>query len=298
MALFVTFLWSTSWVLIKVGLTDIPPLFFAGLRYAMAAVLLLPFLLRKNQRHSIVSLTARDWLQLGVLGLFFYTLTQGSSFVGLAYLRPATLSLILSFTPILVALAAIPLLKEQPSLLQWGGVVVYLTGAGLYLLPAGVGMGPAIGVAAAIVGLIANTTSSILGRHINRDRRHSALLVTGISMLIGAGVLLGAGIAIEGLHPLSLQSWAIIGWLAVVNTAFAFTLWNVTLRSLSAMESSIINNTMLVQIALLAWICLGEALTWLEILGVILAAAGATIAQIHRKADVSTDSMTKRTAST
>jgi drug/metabolite transporter (DMT)-like permease len=38
--LFVTFLWSTSWVLIKVGLDGLAlaPLSFAGLRYALAAV--------------------------------------------------------------------------------------------------------------------------------------------------------------------------------------------------------------------------------------------------------------------
>jgi drug/metabolite transporter (DMT)-like permease len=52
----------------------------------------------------------------------------------------------------------------------------------------------------------------------------------------------------QGLPALIWQSWAIIAWRAVVNTAFAFTLWNLTLRTLSATESSIINNVMLIQI--------------------------------------------------
>jgi len=43
-ALFVTFLWSTSWVLIKWGLPSIPPLTFAGLRYVMAFLCLAPAL--------------------------------------------------------------------------------------------------------------------------------------------------------------------------------------------------------------------------------------------------------------
>ncbi|HKZ55913.1 MAG TPA: DMT family transporter [Anaerolineales bacterium] len=42
-ALFVTFLWSTSWVLIKWGLDEIPPLIFAGLRYGLGFLCLLPF---------------------------------------------------------------------------------------------------------------------------------------------------------------------------------------------------------------------------------------------------------------
>jgi drug/metabolite transporter (DMT)-like permease len=71
-------------------------------------------------------------------------------------------------------------------------------------------------------------------------------------------------------------------WLAVVNSAFAFTLWNRTLRTLSAVESSIINNTMLFQIATLAWVFLGETLTWKEVLGMVVAAVGTLAVQLRR----------------
>ncbi|HXV99759.1 MAG TPA: EamA family transporter, partial [Anaerolineae bacterium] len=48
-ALLVTFLWSTSWVLIKFGLRDIPALTFAGLRYSLAFLCLLPFVLSRTR---------------------------------------------------------------------------------------------------------------------------------------------------------------------------------------------------------------------------------------------------------
>jgi drug/metabolite transporter (DMT)-like permease len=86
----------------------------------------------------------------------------------------------------------------------------------------------------------------------------------------------------QGFPPLLPVHWAIIAWLAVVNTAFAFTLWNRTLHTLSAMESSIINNTMLFQIALLAWLFLDEQLTWPKIAGMVLAAAGTLVVQVRR----------------
>ncbi len=91
-------------------------------------------------------------------------------------------------------------------------------------------------------------------------------------MGIGAILLLGTGLATQGMPNLSLTHWAIIVWLAIVNTAFAFTLWNLTLRVLSAMESSIINSTMLIQIAVLAWIFLDERVTWQEGFGMVLRA--------------------------
>jgi drug/metabolite transporter (DMT)-like permease len=107
--------------------------------------------------------------------------------------------------------------------------------------------------------------------------------VTTISMTIGAVLLLGTGLVTQGLPPLTLTHWAVIGWLAVVNTAFTFTLWNLTQRSLSAVESSIINNTMMIQIAVLAWVFLGERVTWKEVLGMALAAAGVLIVQLWRQ---------------
>jgi drug/metabolite transporter (DMT)-like permease len=47
------------------------------------------------------------------------------------------------------------------------------------------------------------------------------------------------------------------------------------------MESSVINNTMLIQITVLAWLFLGETLTWTEIIGLLLAALGALLVQVR-----------------
>jgi drug/metabolite transporter (DMT)-like permease len=50
------------------------------------------------------------------------------------------------------------------------------------------------------------------------------------------------------------------------------------------MESSVINNTMLFQIAVLAWVFLGEKLGWQEVLGIILAALGTLAVQMRARA--------------
>lgn len=281
-ALFVTFLWSTSWVLIKLGLEDIPALTFAGLRYTIAFLALAPLVAGVPElRRSVRALTPRAWLGLVLLGLLFYTLTQGAQFVGLAYLPAVTVSLMLSFTPAVVALLGIPLLSEVPSGRQWGGMLLYLVGAVVYFLPVEIPLQP-VGLAAAVVGLLANAGSSVLGRHVNRKQDLHPLVVTVVSMGVGALMLLLVGVAMQGLPRLSGRSWAIILWLALVNTALAFTLWNHTLRRLSAMESSLINNTMLIQIALLAWAFLGESLNWRQALGIGLAVVGILLVQLRR----------------
>ena len=88
------------------------------------------------------------------------------------------------------------------------------------------------------------------------------------------------GLLIEVLPIISHTNWAYLIWMAVINTALSFTLWNITLRSLQVMESSIIANTMMIQIALLAWIFLREELNAQQIAGVIMTGIGAMLVQV------------------
>lgn len=279
-ALFVTFLWSTSWVLIKFGLQEIPALTFAGLRYGLAFLLLLPLLFRTNLRGAVSRLSRREWLLLAALGLVMYTLTQGAQFLALDRLPAQTTSLVLSFSPVLVAFLSMALLAERPAPLQWAGVALFIVGAFTFLYPASFPPGQVIGLGIAMVGLLANAGAAVLGRYVNRTATLPAVAVTSISMGVGASVLLTAGISLQGVPQLSLGSWLIIAWLAAVNTAFAFTLWNLTLRKLTAMESSIINNTMLIQIAVLAWVFLDESLGIRQIGGLLLASIGTIVVQL------------------
>jgi drug/metabolite transporter (DMT)-like permease len=211
-----------------------------------------------------------------------YAVTQGAVFAALALLPAATLSLVLSMTPVVVALASWPLLGEPPGRIQLVGTALFVVGAAVYL-----GRGDAVaaslaGLAVAGVGLAANAAAALLGRRVNRDRHHP-VVVTGVSMAVGAPLLLGAGLLVEGWVPPGPEELAIVAWLALVNTALAFTLWNRTLRHLSATESSVLNNTMMIQIAILAWVFLGEALVAREIAGLVLAACGALIVQVRRR---------------
>jgi len=205
------------------------------------------------------------------------------NFLTLAHLEAIPFSLILSFAPLSVAVAGALALREIPSRGQWFGIGLVLAGAAVYFLPMAVLRGTGIGFVLAGLTLCANTAASLLGRLVNRTRSASPLVVTTISLGIGAVCLLAAGWGAQGLPTLRLRSWGSVLWLAIVNTALAFTLWNHTLRSLSATESSVINNTMLIQIAVLTWIFLGETLGAVEILGFLAVAAGTLLVQLGRQ---------------
>ncbi len=278
-----TFLWSSSFIIIKWGLVEIPPITFAGLRYIIAFICFIPFVLKKKYIVEIKQLQSSQWKKLILLGIVFYTFTQGTQFLGLSLLPSVTVSLMLNFTPILVAILGIFFLSEKPSFLQWFGASLFIVGIVTYFFPISVIASQALGLLVMAIGVIANSISAILGRDINRSKNISPLVVTFISMGVGAIILLSIGLILDGFPVISLKTWLFILWLAVINTAFAFTLWNLTLRSLSAMESSIINGTMLIQIAILAWIFLGETISIQEGIGMMIAAIGAVFVQIKRK---------------
>jgi drug/metabolite transporter (DMT)-like permease len=281
-ALLVTVLWSSSMILIKVGFKDgLPPITFAGLRYWFAFLCLAVLVLANpSQRESLSTIPRSHWIQLSMLGLIFYTITQGTHFTGLTFLPAKTMSLIFNFSPIFIAIASGLLKKEAASLQQWIGILLSISGALIYFSPLGGSTGPILGYIIALVGIMAGSTSSILGRQINLHSGLSPLVITTVSMGIGSSLLLLIGGMTQGFGGLGLTQWLIIAWLAIVNTAFAFTLWNTALRTLTAVEASIINNTILPQVAILEWVFLHEPLTARQILAIILILIGAIIVQL------------------
>lgn len=281
-ALFVTFLWSTSFIIIKWGLIEIPPITYAGLRYIIAFLCFLPFVSKKKYVSEIKLLNKSQWKKLVLLGFVFYTFTQGTLFLGLSLLPSVTVSLMLNFTPIIVAVLGVFLLQEKPSALQWFGSILFIMGIITYFFPILLIENEIIGLIVMLFGVLANALSAIIGRDINRNKNISPLVITFISMGVGAIILLVIGISMNGFPTISFKTWIYLIWLATVNTAFAFTLWNLTLRSLTAMESSIINGTMLIQIAILAWYFLGETISVQEGVGLVIAALGALFVQIKR----------------
>jgi drug/metabolite transporter (DMT)-like permease len=270
-------------VLIKIGLRDLPAVTFAGLRYSLAFLCLLPFALTSSRRAALRNLTRKQWLHLIVLGVLLYAVTMAAQYLGLAALPSVTVNLLLSFTSLAVAILGLIFLHEKPAAWQWGGIAIYLVGVGVYFIPLAAAGSQAVGIGIVLIGVLSNAISVLLGRSINQEMESQPLIVTIVSMGFGALALIVAGAVVQGIPHLTWQHWAMIGWLAVVNTAFAFTLWNRTQQKLTAMESSMINSAMLIEIPVLAWLCLGEGVSWRQILGMVLAGAGIIAAQLHAR---------------
>jgi drug/metabolite transporter (DMT)-like permease len=154
LALLVTLIWSSSWVLIKFGLASLPPVGFAGLRYGLATLCLLPFVLRKKELATVRLLGRRERFWLIALGVLYYTVAQGGQYVALAHLPAITVSLVLSLTAILVVFLGMVILAETPNQVQWLGIGLFVLGLVFYFYPLSLAQSDWVGLAFALAACL------------------------------------------------------------------------------------------------------------------------------------------------
>lgn len=271
-----TLIWGSSFVLVKIGLDYMGPLMVAGLRYFIAAVVLLPFVARCGSAGP--PREPRLWLRLFIIGFSAYAVGNGAMFWGLKYLPATTGSFMMSLSPLLVLLAGAVWLKEIPTQWQIVGVVVVLGGSGLFF-SSGLRSGEPLGMAIVAIGLMGFLFFGILGREIARDQKVDTLALTAIPLAFGGGLLLVVALPLEGLPVSSAIGWGIILWLAVINTAFAYLLYNHSLQVLTALEMNVMLNLSPLGTALLAWLILDERLSIIQIAGLITTIIGVILVQ-------------------
>lgn len=283
MAVIMTIIWSSSFVVIKIGLNEIPAMPFAGLRYIMAFLFMLPWLIAKPAQQEIRMFKRRDWITLGALGILTYPMNQGCLFLAMTYLPNTTISLITNMGPVLVALLGWFWLDEKLNHWQMVGMGITIAGALVFFLPVDWKVISGLGVFFTCVTLVSNSIGSVWTRKIMKGGIYPVLLVTGIPMGIGSILLAAGSGALAWIPKISLQVWGILLFLSLINTTIAFTVWNIALKRLTAFEANLISSTMLVQIAIFSWFFLGEIITWKMVFGMALVLGGVILVNARGK---------------
>ena len=284
LGLFVTFLWATSVVLIRVGVSDenVAPIGFAGTRFALAGMLLLPFAL-PGLRAVPTWQGSRRWLRdVAVYGLLLFCAAQVGFYLALGEVEASTVGLFMGLAPVVTAVLALTSRRERASALQVAGIVVLVAGVVVYFGLEAPAVDSSAGLLAAASIPIVVGGAAVLGRHVAVESRRygGPVSMTAIALLVGSGATLVLALVTEGIPSFSLSAWALIVWLAVINTALTYVLWAQSQRSLRAVESSVLGDLTVVQIPLLGWIVLGEGLGLEQVVGIALAVGGVVVVQI------------------
>ncbi len=220
------FIWGSTWLAIKLGLRDLPPLTFAGLRFAAAALVL--FAIVGVRRLSLPSL-GRDWRLLGYTALLTITVNYALVFWGEQYI-PSGLAAVLSAT---VPLFGLPLAhrylaSERLNFSKVAGVLLGVIGVAI-VCSGQLGIGGPLAFWASVGIILAALATAQAGVLIKARGTHiEPSVIAGVQMAGGCIPLLIGGVILEG-SPLEFQwtplAWAALGYLTIPGSVVAFLMY-------------------------------------------------------------------------
>jgi len=280
----VTLLWSSSFPIHKALLNEgFPPLSLAGYRYFSASLILAVVLgLRRRPTVSTDSSTQRfglaQWLIAIAIGLFMYT-AQGIHLTALSLITASDSGLVMmTFMPVAVAILTSIIEKTPPTRAQLGGLGVVLVGIYTYF-PHDIAGARLTGV---LLNLLSATTgaAAVVLTHIAVNKmRMTSLKLTTVSMITGSSLLLLIALVHDRCYVPDMGQVLWLALLALVNTSFAFAIYNHTLKTLGAFELTVFQDSMVIQIGILSAIFLGEVISPVMAIGMLLVVAGIAVVQ-------------------
>ena len=270
----VSLIWGVNFAIVKTTFTMIGPLPFAALRFLIASIVI-TFVLWWREGH--VSLSRKTWLKLIGLGLLGNSAYKILFVIGLSKTTAANSSMLVSTTPVLVALFAGLLKIERITGRVAGGIALAMSGIVLVLLARGLSF--SLGT---LAGDLFSLSSAlcwaiyVLGVRTISDQL-SSLRMTTLTMLIGTpGLLIFGGPQLINLEwqTLPLTAWGGVLFSSFFSIILCYLLYNSAIRRIGSVQASIYSSIIPVIATLTAWLTLGERPTVWQGIGAILIVAG------------------------
>ena len=248
--LFLSLLWSSNWLVIRFGLADLPPFFFAGLRLVLASLLLGAIVL--GRRRELVSrrqvrfialvgflqvgvsyactYTALKWIESGLAALLFATFAIWVGIFAHFGLPDERLTL-RAVAAALLGVAGVAVIQGPSVLRALGGRPVPLAAGGSLML---------------VSSLVSAWSVVLIKKHLKSVGAFTNVL--GQSLVAAVVLLLASGV-LERSAPLRWTPFSIgaVAYLGIVGTlTFVGTQWLVTHVPAAVVGSFPLTNTVLV----------------------------------------------------
>ena len=265
---------STAAIFIRYAQGDAPSLVIAAWRLSLASLVLTPLALTRR-RAELASLSRRE-VGLALLSGLFLALHFATWITSLEYTTVASSVVLVSTTPLWVALLSPFTLREPITRLRAVGMLVALTGGvivGLSDSGESAASNPLLGDALALAGAVMGASYVILGRRL-RSRMSLVsytFMVYGMAAVLLVALMLAAGQTPFG-YPTQAYLWFAL--LALVPQLLGHSSFNWALRYLSAAYVSTVLLGEPVGSTILAFVLLNETPGLLKLAGAVLILAG------------------------
>jgi drug/metabolite transporter (DMT)-like permease len=268
--------WAVNFSVVKIALRAFTPHGFNGPRLTIASLLLLLYLRRKE---GPIRLSRADFLRLTILGIIGNTFYQFLFINGISLTTASSTSIIMTMTPIFIALLSAIFIRERIHWAGWAGILVSFGGlflvlfgdSGSFVFSAPTLRGNLIILAGNLFWAVYTVFSKPL------LSRMSPLKLTSLSLAIGTFFYLPVAARDLTRLPqatLSWESWSALAFSAVFAIAVSYVIWYSSVQRVGNTKTGIFGNITPVLTVLFAHFFLAERVTGIELLGTLVIILG------------------------
>jgi drug/metabolite transporter (DMT)-like permease len=219
------FVWGSTFLAIRVGVREVPPFLFAGMRFLVAGVVLYGWM----RARGTPSPRAREWGAASFLAILIFVFDYGLLFWAEQRVPSGITAVMMATIPVFMAIGEIIFLRTQR--LTWRLALALLVGmAGVAVLIGSVSLDEAPvdvgGACALIFAAISWSVAALLSRKMtlpaSKAMSSGAQMLSGGVFLMLAAALLGE---FRGFHAqaVSREAWLALAYLIVAGSIIAFT---------------------------------------------------------------------------
>lgn len=285
------FVWGSTYLAIRVGVLEMPPLLMAGIRFLIAGALLYGWTVWRGERQP----TSRQWASISLLALLIFAVDYGLVFWAEQRVPSGVTAIIMATISAFMALAEIIFLGTQKLTLRLSLALLIGLGGVAVLVSHSLDLGGApvdtVGAVALIVGAIAWAVAAVFAR--TQPLPESKFLSSGAQMLVGGVMLLLTSSAIgefKEFHPaaVSVAAWFSLAYLIVPGSIVAFTAYVWLLHHDSPTRVSTYAYVNPVVAVLVGYFMGGEALSGRTLMGALLVLVSVVMITATRKSQPTT----------
>ncbi len=276
LAIITCLLWSTAYASIKLGLQFDTPFHFAGLRFIIAGLLILPFTVSPG---AYIKMIREHW-KIVIWVTFLQTMVNYILFYQGMNLVPGALGAVIVGSQPLVTAVVAAIMNRNDRLTKRKIATIIFGISGVVLISGGrqaFEMGTAIELVGVLLILVANVATATSNVIVSlRSKGLNPLVLSSASLFTGGSLIFLISLPVEGHHdPFPLEYWLILMWLSFM-AACAFSIWYRLLQRPGVKVSELNLWKFIIPVvgAILSWIVVpGENPEWLTISGMIIITA-------------------------
>ena len=220
------FVWGSTFLAIRIGVSEVPPLLLAAMRFLVAGLVLYGWMIARGER----SPSRRQWRSVSVLAILIFVIDYGLLFWAEQRVPSGVAAVMLALIPAFMALSEIIVLRTQRLTVRLALALLIGLGGVAVLMSRSLNLGgepiDRVGALALIIASMSFSVSSALARKLPLPS--SKVMSSGAQMLAGGVFLVLAAAALGefgDFHPgtVSRGAWLSLLYLIVAGSIIGFT---------------------------------------------------------------------------